>query len=46
MEPVLIVAAAIGLVVIGWLWGYDIGYWDRVTDENSAHLRSRIYKEQ
>ncbi|MDN7814696.1 hypothetical protein [Burkholderia vietnamiensis] len=41
-------SAFIGLVlglITGWLWGYDIGYWDRVTDENSARLRNRIYQE-
>jgi len=40
-----LISLAVGLIA-GWLWGYDIGYWDRVIDANSAHLRSRIYKEQ
>lgn len=45
MDAALTVAGALGLVAIGWLWGYDIGYWDRVTDENSVLLRNRINKD-
>ncbi|WP_258180634.1 hypothetical protein [Burkholderia multivorans] len=40
----LIPVLAVGLVIVGWLWGYDIGYWDRVSDERQAELRSRIYR--
>ncbi|WP_198386324.1 hypothetical protein [Burkholderia ubonensis] len=29
-------------LLFGYVWGHDIGYHDRIHDENSARLRDRI----
>jgi hypothetical protein len=31
-------------LLLGYLWGHDIGYHDRINDEVNAQLRRRIYE--
>ncbi|NUX98757.1 hypothetical protein [Paraburkholderia youngii] len=42
---IILAFASVSAAALGYVWGWDIGYHDRINDETGAELRSRIYKE-